>query len=218
MLSVTLSSARGDDRPIRSTPAKGQNIGYQQSDGAVSMIGPFISELNANLVPRSRDSEEPGCLGPSLGATDESIASLAKGCAPFYSPPLCAACIRGSYKEMAWFKCLECLDNERESIWFMLLLVFGTLAGMIAATVFVYDFKCVVSRMIIMSSLFEKRNEKQPLQPMQQPTTKRPTAAGPRMSTSSFGQSVVCGRTVCLPIPFFVLVLLCFQTVGYKHV
>ena len=123
MLSATLSSARVDDRPTRSAPAKVQDIGSRQSDGAVSMNGPFVSELNTTLVPRLRGSNETECLGPSLGAVDESIVSLVKWCVPFYSPPSCAACTRGSYKEVVWFKCLEYFDIKRESIWFMLMLL-----------------------------------------------------------------------------------------------
>jgi hypothetical protein len=106
--------------------------GYWKVPWRGEILDPTLD--NATLLPRLKCLEETACLG----ATEESNASVMEGCAPFYNPPLCAACARGSYKEAASFKCLECFDNASDSMWFMFLVVFGTLAviaGMTAATV-----------------------------------------------------------------------------------
>ena len=50
----------------------------------------------------------------------------------------CAACVKGSYKESATFRCLKCFDTQELSILFIVLVVFATLlviAGMTVATV-----------------------------------------------------------------------------------
>ena len=50
----------------------------------------------------------------------------------------CAACIKGSYKEAATFRCLKCFDTQELSVLFIVLVVFATLlviAGMTVATV-----------------------------------------------------------------------------------
>ena len=74
--------------------------------------------------------EETACLG----ASGNNNRSIVEGCAPNYNPPLCAACARGSYKDAASFQCLACFDNESESVWFLLLVVFATLAVIVGFT------------------------------------------------------------------------------------
>ena len=56
----------------------------------------------------------------------------------FFFSTQCAACIKGSYKEAATFRCLKCFDRQELSILFIILVVFATLlviAGMTVATV-----------------------------------------------------------------------------------
>jgi hypothetical protein len=80
--------------------------------------------------------EETACLGASEAETNNK--SIVEGCAPLYNPPLCAACARGSYKEAGSFKCLACFEDQSQSIWLMVFIVFMTLAviaGFTAATV-----------------------------------------------------------------------------------
>jgi hypothetical protein len=78
--------------------------------------------------------EDTACLGVSGNNRDDTNISAFEGCAPYYNPPLCAACARGSYKEAGSFKCLACFDDESESIWFMLLVVCATLAVIVGFT------------------------------------------------------------------------------------
>jgi hypothetical protein len=88
---------------------------------------------NATLLPRLQCLEETACLGATeadsnpLTYTNTSVDTM-EGCAPFYNPPLCAACQRGAYKEAASFGCLKCYDNANDSIGFMFLVVTATLA------------------------------------------------------------------------------------------
>ena len=78
-----------------------------------------------------------------MGASEEQAepnnkSIVVEGCAPLYNPPLCAACARGSYKEAGSFKCLACFEDQSQSIWLMVFIIFMTLAviaGFTAATV-----------------------------------------------------------------------------------
>ena len=83
--------------------------------------------------------EETACLGASENQETEQQPNnksiVVEGCAPYYKPPLCAACARGSYKDAASFKCLACYEDKNNSVWFMLLVVLATLAVIAGFTI-----------------------------------------------------------------------------------
>jgi hypothetical protein len=109
---------------------------------------PWRKEVNTSKVtdeflpPRLQCLEETACLGAidttgkgkdTMSLTSENAilnatSGQGEGCAAFYNPPLCAACARGAYKEAASFRCLECYEDESNSILFMLGVVIAMLA------------------------------------------------------------------------------------------
>ncbi len=112
---------------------------------AYTTIGQIRSRQGYWRVPWSKHNitfekclEESACLGASEEQAEPNNKSIVEGCAPLYNPPLCAACARGSYKDAGSFKCLACFDDQSQSIWFMVFIVFMTLAviaGFTLATV-----------------------------------------------------------------------------------
>ena len=79
--------------------------------------------------------EETACLGASETQAETNNKSIVEGCAPLYNPPLCAVCARGSYKDAGSFKCLACFDDQSQSIWLVVFIVFMTLAVIAGFTI-----------------------------------------------------------------------------------
>ena len=101
--------------------------GYWRVPWRAEVIDPTKSDAPN---PRLRCLDKKSCLGDNSSSTS----SLGGGCAPFHAPPLCAACVRGSYKQAASFQCLECDNEYNISILFMVIVVVGTLSVIIIFT------------------------------------------------------------------------------------
>ena len=133
---------------------------------------PWRKEVNTSKVtdeflpPRLQCLEETACLGAidTTGKAKDTVSptsansilndtnSQGEGCAAFYNPPLCAACARGAYKEAASFRCLECYEDESNSILFMLGVVFAMLQ-VFGGTNIIFELGLVSTSILLVSTV-----------------------------------------------------------------
>ena len=126
--------------PVHSVCQNGQlpftQQGYWRVPWREENINPSSGDETV-LSTRLKCLEETACIGfiekneqegEMVPMQEAGNATNFEGCLKFHAGPLCAACVRGSYKKASSYLCLECYDSQNDSILFLALALTATVA------------------------------------------------------------------------------------------
>ena len=86
-----------------------------------------VRDTDETLPARVPCLEKSSCLGAGSINTSSLPNEQIEVCKEFHAGPLCAACLRGSYKKASTYECLECYEDQGNSVLFLAMVILAIL-------------------------------------------------------------------------------------------
>ena len=86
-----------------------------------------VRDSEETLPRRVPCLEKSSCLGAGSINTSSLPNEQKEACKEFHAGPLCAACLRGSYKKASTYECLECFEDQGNSVLFLAMVILAIL-------------------------------------------------------------------------------------------